>query len=145
MSGKSGIMVVVVIVVFICLVFQYKSGCYSQQGTTGQDYTMPRPPAKAGSLDTLENTVWEVLGGKLKMLPGGAIEFSTDDDPDRLYVGQYTLSEEGFVRLYAVGTPLKGVATWDGEKLVLEGDELKPFGQDGATNVGPAETPPVAN
>jgi len=94
----------------------------------------PPPPARAGSVEQLENTRWGTPGGQLAFYPGYQASFTPGGDGAPL-LGTYTLAE-GIATVTVPGVePFH--ATWDGTRLVLGGKEAcTPLGAPDET-VGP--------
>ncbi len=88
---------------------------------------MPEAPEHAGTAEQLAGSSWTTSGGTLEFLPGSALRFMPKGGNSPLPVppqpleGSYTV-HEGIVRA-SVANTMPFVGTWDGEKLVIGGEE----------------------
>lgn len=101
--------------IFVALI---SAGCGGMDAgiVTKQPQFKAVPPETPGSIESLQESVWEYRGGYYQFKPNGelAVEVFGQGQP-----GQYTF-DKGVVELSLEGgTTLHG--TWDGVDLIIEG------------------------
>lgn len=141
--GKAARPRIVTTILVGCVLLGIGAACSSEE-RMGRDFDMPSAPSRAGTLDALVNTEWAVPGAdaRVSFLPGGALQLVPDLDPGRPMTGHYALEDNGLLNVNVSGSPFRGVATWDGKRIVLNGEELEPLGRTEATTVAPVPVPP---
>lgn len=81
------------------------------------------PPAKAGSLNDLVGTAWQLSQGQTLQFGQNGGGQGTKENGFPLPM-RYELDANGVIRVY-VGTSARS-GTWDGEHLTLNGEALQP-------------------
>lgn len=97
------------------------AGCWSQPASREyQADENERPPAKAGSVEDLVGTSWDLGQGRiLTFLPEGAGTAARPDGPPADI--RYVLKDNGVISIMMMGASRSG--TWDGTELIIGGQK----------------------